>query len=124
MRSRYQRRIQQYNPLVVYAQEQLFQGNALLVDESSDNQQFATNLLEMRSHYQATVDEQKRSSGRQSRGGWNSNNIALIPSPLTIPAALTEEIGYTKQSYYLPANPLLAEKSNHLINGYCWLYKA
>ena len=51
MRSRYQKQIQQCNLLAAYAQEQLFHGNALLVDESSDNQQFATNLLEMRLHY-------------------------------------------------------------------------
>ncbi len=69
MRAHYQGKIQQSDNAIAYVQENLSHINALLVDQSLNNQQFVENLLQMRllpalreaqSHYQSLVDEQKQ----------------------------------------------------------------
>ena len=62
MRLHYRAQIQKYDLAVAQAQDSLSHLNALLVDETHNNQQFIQTLIQMRSHYQNLVDESHRHS--------------------------------------------------------------
>jgi flagellar biosynthesis chaperone FliJ len=82
MRSHYGAQIQKYDLAVAQAQDSLSHLNALLVDETHNNQQFIQTLIQMRSHYQNLVDESHRHSA-SAKNQLNHIN-ALLAEQLVI----------------------------------------